>query len=741
MSPLARMWDLEQTEQRGQLSVYNSVPTGGHYGMPVELGDLDGDGAPDLVVAPMAAAGLGGTRAESGEVYVYVGRGEISGEIDHAAPGGPPPGLTLVGARAGDFLGSELFIADVNGDGTNDLLVGAQNYDGIDGTRDSAGGVFVLFGRPGLFSEGHTVIDLLEPPEGILTIVGANPGDRLGIWVEAGDLDGDGLSDILIGADQGPAASSADQRFHNGLVVVIYGHADLPRVIDLAALAVTEPPVGNPSEPTTNGVSVILGEDREDHFGCSLHAADLDMDGRAELIASAALTRLSASRNAGFPVHFPAHGNGGADGPGNERRDAGEVKIFFSSPDGARLPAVLDLAQPLPPRLQGRVTTIFGAIPESAQGEEVTSGDFNGDGHIDLVIGALAATVTPPGTSQAGIAHVIYGQDGLAGTTIDLAPGAPAGRPPGLVVSRMYGLHVLDILGDTLSAGDFDNDGFDDLAIGIPMHDLPGKENTGIVAVAFGRTEPWPEDWAPQSEDLPPGLQVAYVLGRAAGDLLSYSMEVLDYDGDGYADLFPNAQRGDGRDDLHPNAGEAYLVSGYELSGVSLGVTSVEPGMGPAGTPTPVTVRGSGFTTSEDTRLFVAGTEVTGSLVVNGSRIEAVFPPRGLPGIVDVRVETRYGSASLAGAFRYVFSGPSFIRADASLDGMVDVSDAITILFGLFASKDLLCPDAADANDDGALNLTDVIHILHYLFLGSDPPPPPFPDPGTDPTPDDLGCP
>jgi hypothetical protein len=50
------------------------------------------------------------------------------------------------------------------------------------------------------------------------------------------------------------------------------------------------------------------------------------------------------------------------------------------------------------------------------------------------------------------------------------------------------------------------------------------------------------------------------------------------------------------------------------------------------------------------------------------------------------------------------------------------------------------CLDAADGNDDGALGLTDAIYVLSHLFLGGPAPPPPFPAPGADPTPDGLDC-
>jgi hypothetical protein len=86
--------------------------------------------------------------------------------------------------------------------------------------------------------------------------------------------------------------------------------------------------------------------------------------------------------------------------------------------------------------------------------------------------------------------------------------------------------------------------------------------------------------------------------------------------------------------------------------------------------------------------------------------------------------------------------GTGFLRGDANLDGQLGMSDAITLLFALFggAASPLKCPDAADANDDGRLDVSDAISVLGYLFLGGPRPPPPFPEPGEDPTADLLRC-
>ncbi|MBN1441933.1 MAG: hypothetical protein JXA90_04445, partial [Planctomycetes bacterium] len=83
-----------------------------------------------------------------------------------------------------------------------------------------------------------------------------------------------------------------------------------------------------------------------------------------------------------------------------------------------------------------------------------------------------------------------------------------------------------------------------------------------------------------------------------------------------------------------------------------------------------------------------------------------------------------------------------FIRGDVEEDGRLTISDAIAILLYLFVGADApACLDACDADDDGQINITDPVRLLNFLFLGSaSPPPPPFPDPGCDPTEDDLTC-
>jgi hypothetical protein len=85
--------------------------------------------------------------------------------------------------------------------------------------------------------------------------------------------------------------------------------------------------------------------------------------------------------------------------------------------------------------------------------------------------------------------------------------------------------------------------------------------------------------------------------------------------------------------------------------------------------------------------------------------------------------------------------GGYFLRGDSNQDGKVNLADAVFTLGFLFSGTDIpYCVDAMDADDNGELLITDPIFTLGVLFLGRHALPPPFPDPGMDPTDDRLDC-
>jgi len=125
---------------------------------------------------------------------------------------------------------------------------------------------------------------------------------------------------------------------------------------------------------------------------------------------------------------------------------------------------------------------------------------------------------------------------------------------------------------------------------------------------------------------------------------------------------------------------------------------------------------------------------------IDHTRIRGTIPAGTVQGPVDIRVSTLGGQSLLEDAFEYFIETPKlFIRGDADLSGTSDFSDTLLILVHLFlGGGEIHCRDAADSNDDGGIDLTDAIFNLNVIFLGLFEFPAPYPQPGIDPTTNDI---
>lgn len=561
----SRTWDLGNFTQTGQITLFDAPMAASTTGKPVELGDFDGDGCGDVAITGQNA------RGGSGQTRLVFGLCEKWGSaFDLGEPqAGDPLVLNIYGAQPGDMLGTELSHADFNADGFDDLLVGAQNAFSADLTMAGAGAAYILFGSADLSQ--HATIEMNFPPENVLSIHGAFFEGRLGIWVEGGDFDGDGFHDALIGSNQADGFES--RRPNAGEVYILYGAADMfaqyGAVVDLR---------NPPPEITT-----IIGADYDDLLGSTVYGADLNMDGRDDVIASAALWRGSAG--------VGGLAQGGGDGPANARYNAGDIYVIYGSPilRGATLDLQTMLDENGAPRDE-RLTVIYGAETNDFMGEELVVGDLNADGRNDLVVGSLAAPGRDNQRPDGGEAWIIYTDENFAGSLIDLAQ-AGAAVP-------VYAPEADSKGGDTMLIADMDQDGVNDLLYGMPNLDVrlgeeQVRENAGVLAILYGVEGGFPTtegliDFA----DPPPDLRYAFLLGADPFDMSAYGMALGDVDADGYPDIAMNGMNGDGPDNRRPDAGEIYIISGRILQAHQQGEIAAAPAptspATSAATPTPI---------------------------------------------------------------------------------------------------------------------------------------------------------
>jgi hypothetical protein len=471
---------------QGTITLLGRDPDDAAAGMAA--GDFNGDGAADIVLGAAFGDGPDNAREDAGEVLVFMG----PFQADETRDGGAGDNDAVIyGADPGDQAGRAVGAADVNGDGIDDVIIGVPFADGPAEDREDVGEAVVVLGSTVLGAEDGEV-DLRDGAD--LTVVGPAPGALTGFSLASGAIDGDAYADLVIGSFQANGFSGLAKA---GVAHVVLGAADLPTLIDTAQ-GESDMDVSGPTE------GAWLGE--------TVNAGDFNGDGLDDLLLTAAFAPTAAGEDAG-----------------------GQVSVILSPPA-----TTIDLSS------ESADHTIYGEGEGDQIGHSSATGDIDGDGLADALLGAVSSDGPGDSVKLAGEAIVIRGAS--LQERIDVAAGDAD--------SLAYGTAAADRLGRSAAIGDVDGDGLADLVFGLPGADSPDPPivDSGGIYVVYGGTS------LPALIDLRRDGQAHF--GDTGGGQLSNGVEgrpalsTADIDGDGRDEILVSAS--DGGDVA--GAGSAYVL-------------------------------------------------------------------------------------------------------------------------------------------------------------------------------------
>ncbi|MEQ8318577.1 MAG: FG-GAP-like repeat-containing protein [Phycisphaerales bacterium] len=453
--------------------VLEGIEPGDRSGFSVAAaGDVNGDGIDDFLIGAPRASGL---RHAAGEAFLVFGAVESSGPVLQLADLDGRNGVRFLGGTqySADEAGYAVSgVGDVNGDGLDDFAIGSPWAYGSYPDRTPVGYAHVIFGRDGAYPADER---LNYPTLAQARVRGWSASGQLGAdLAAAGDFNGDGFQDVLVGHKFGDEYPDV----YSGRAYVVFGGPGLPRDFHVHDLPVS--------------VGVTIRGDEGDRAGTTVRwGGDFNGDGMDEIIVAGDTRIWPTKRNARAYVIY---GRGSAHPTAIELADLGFGAGF---------------------RLDNASSQ--GAAPIAA------AGDLNGDGFDDLVLGQPFVDVD--GVKGAGQVLVLFGRPWALPSFFDLDV-----RLDVLGGFRVIGSSEDEWLGHLVSpAGDVNGDGVDDLLIANAVRGVESRS----VYVLFGARDGFPD--AIRSDEIAARFGVA--ITPEAGIRPSTLAGVGDANGDGVDDI------------------------------------------------------------------------------------------------------------------------------------------------------------------------------------------------------------